>query len=438
MLILIKTHYICNYSLKCFTYVLQSMATFKAVVLPHQQKSDGSYNVKIRVTHNRKSKYIPTTLVAYKKDLTSKLQIKSNSALMFSCSKVIEPMVTALSHLGYAVLEDMDVSEVISYVEQKRKVFRLDFFEFADEYVSKQSEGSQKVYNWILGVFERFLGKRECDINDINKDMVYRLLSYIESVPKMVRSKEGGVVPSSKKRNVASSQKSCILYLATLHRAAKERYNDEDAGIINIPRSPFLKIKLEKVQSKGPDSLSVEEMQRVISYDGELTRKQRVAVDLFILSFAFRGMNIADLYELKKPKGEFTYYRKKTRTRRRDRAETRVLVPECLDKYISRVTDGEELISKAYKGNDPYRFTSNISSCITRAIQKILGRRVSFYAARDTFATLARNVCEVDSLVVDESLVHSSKVSLLDAYVQKDWSVIHKVQMSVISLFSWE
>lgn len=36
------------------------MPTFKALILPHQKREDGSYNVKIRVTQNRQVKYIKT------------------------------------------------------------------------------------------------------------------------------------------------------------------------------------------------------------------------------------------------------------------------------------------------------------------------------------------------------------------------------------------
>lgn len=37
------------------------MATFKFLVLPHQRKEDGTYNVKIRITQKGKSKYIKTS-----------------------------------------------------------------------------------------------------------------------------------------------------------------------------------------------------------------------------------------------------------------------------------------------------------------------------------------------------------------------------------------
>ena len=40
------------------------MATFKAEVYAHQKRADGTYNIKIRVIHQQRKKYIPTTYYA--------------------------------------------------------------------------------------------------------------------------------------------------------------------------------------------------------------------------------------------------------------------------------------------------------------------------------------------------------------------------------------
>ena len=46
------------------------MATFKAEVYAHQKRADGTYNIKIRVIHQKRKKYIPTTYYVTKDDLT--------------------------------------------------------------------------------------------------------------------------------------------------------------------------------------------------------------------------------------------------------------------------------------------------------------------------------------------------------------------------------
>ena len=54
------------------------MATFKAVVLKHQMREDATFGIKIRLTHDRKSKYINTDLVVTKNDITKGFKLKNH------------------------------------------------------------------------------------------------------------------------------------------------------------------------------------------------------------------------------------------------------------------------------------------------------------------------------------------------------------------------
>ena len=49
------------------------MATFKAEVYAHQKREDGTYNIKIRVTQNKRKKYLATVWYVSKEDLTRSL-----------------------------------------------------------------------------------------------------------------------------------------------------------------------------------------------------------------------------------------------------------------------------------------------------------------------------------------------------------------------------
>ena len=51
------------------------MATFKAVV--QNKRADGTYNVRIRVNHNRQVRRISTNIYAKQSDLTKSLKIKN-------------------------------------------------------------------------------------------------------------------------------------------------------------------------------------------------------------------------------------------------------------------------------------------------------------------------------------------------------------------------
>ena len=52
------------------------MPTFKATIRKQQLRKDGKYPVSIRVTHNRKSMYIPTGLYVGKKQVNKLFEIK--------------------------------------------------------------------------------------------------------------------------------------------------------------------------------------------------------------------------------------------------------------------------------------------------------------------------------------------------------------------------
>ena len=53
------------------------MLTFKAEVLKSKQKSDGTYNVKIRMTYNRQVKRLSTSIFVRQEDLTKSFKLKN-------------------------------------------------------------------------------------------------------------------------------------------------------------------------------------------------------------------------------------------------------------------------------------------------------------------------------------------------------------------------
>ena len=64
---------------------------FQATLLPHQRKSDGSNIIRIRVTHNGKSKWIKTNIVVSSSEQTKAGKPRS-SAVMKPADKLIEKM----------------------------------------------------------------------------------------------------------------------------------------------------------------------------------------------------------------------------------------------------------------------------------------------------------------------------------------------------------
>ena len=65
------------------------MATFKAEVRQDHLREDGTYPIRIRITHNRKVKRIPTSLYVDKKDVTKAGKIK-NAAIVDKLEDIIK------------------------------------------------------------------------------------------------------------------------------------------------------------------------------------------------------------------------------------------------------------------------------------------------------------------------------------------------------------
>ncbi len=64
------------------------MATFKATIKKDKQRADKTWNVLIRFTHNRKTRYLSTTMYVTKKDLTASFRIK-NQRILDRCDELI-------------------------------------------------------------------------------------------------------------------------------------------------------------------------------------------------------------------------------------------------------------------------------------------------------------------------------------------------------------
>lgn len=57
------------------------MLTIRADILKEKPKKDGSFNIRIRFTHNRKVKRLPTKLYVRKEDLTRSFDFKENTSI---------------------------------------------------------------------------------------------------------------------------------------------------------------------------------------------------------------------------------------------------------------------------------------------------------------------------------------------------------------------
>ena len=416
------------------------MITFKAIVIPGNRRKDGTYPVNIRVTFKGKTRRLATTLVCTTAHLTRSLRIK-DATILSKADELIARMRDAVRDISPFDLEDEDVDWVVRHIKDylQKEQFRLDFFVWADSFVQTKNPSTRRSYTGALNAFERYLGKRSIDINEITRPMLISFQEYIDAEPVMTFVRWTGEYVKTGKQKIARAASTMHLSkLEHIFNAAKDRYNDEDAGRILIPRSPFSRIPKVKPLSNGQQSLGRELMQRIISAETD-DASIRIALDVFVVSFGLMGANVADLYDARPFTGEWVYNRKKTEKRRADRAMMRVAVPDQLSAFVGRLEGkGEWWLNVLHdfsstKNSTTERLNRNLKRwCEANGVKPF-----TMYAARHTWATLGRKDCGIDKSTIDDCLCHVGSFRVTDIYAEKAWGLMNEANRKVLELFTW-
>ena len=125
------------------------MLTIKAEVQQDKQRSDGTYNVKMRFTLDRKVKRLSTNLFVTPQDLTKSFKFKENTPI----KKEIDCLVLYYREQCEKLHLDQNkytLEEIISVLNgEQEKQQTIDFIKFSREWIALQlmSEGAKwKLY----------------------------------------------------------------------------------------------------------------------------------------------------------------------------------------------------------------------------------------------------------------------------------------------------
>lgn len=406
------------------------MPTFKTAIKLHNKRKDGTYNIFIRVTHKRVSTPIKTPFYVSKDDVTRSGKIK-NQYYIDKCDEQIKIYRQKCDSFGFNI-DDMTIEQVVKILKEDNSVFQLDFIAYArgvvDQLCKQGKNGTAGNYETSINNFIKFIGLPVINIIEINSKMVRDWIAWVK-----INSGE----------RAATLYPSCIR--ALLNRA-KLDYNDEDAGVVKIPLSPFKGISL-KDNSNGSSqrALSVGELRAFAFAEymeigkHNINSRHNLAKDVFLMSFYLLGMNSIDILDARKSEyknSRLTYQREKTKTRRADRAEISIeVVPELhpyFEKYMDK-TKSEYLFSFYRSYSTANTFNQAINKGL-KSIGKLIGvDGLEFYAARHTWASLASNECEIEKYTVHRALNHVvEEMKITDRYIKKDWRTIDKANQKVI------
>lgn len=396
------------------------MITVKACIYRHHRRQDGTYPVKLRITLGGVSRHLPTTSVARPEQLTRSLKPKDPD-LVASLEELTAKVRRSVAKISPFALETMDVDDAVLFIKADQQAATgVDFWEFAEEYIARKSKTAQGNYRNALISFRKFAGDGRLDCRRITRRVVQ---DWIDTIP-------------------GSSTANCYFFaLSAIFNAARLRYNDESVGVFAIPQSPFTGINLPRYISRGQKALSIETIQRLIDAK-DCTLAERRAMDIFLLSLCTQGTNLVDLYYMRPPvDGFLSYQRRKVVDRRQDGAHMKIRLEPCalaLAKRLQPTKGGGRWLCLSELFNSSVNAVADVNRPLANWLEKQKMPHFTYYAARKTWATLARSArIRADKDLVDEALAHVGDHPLVDVYAERDPSRQWKINAKVLALFDW-
>lgn len=412
------------------------MATVAAVILKHHKKQDGTFNVKIRITHKGSTVYIDTSIFAGKSDVDTKIRLKKVFIDTYLTSTVNDYR-KKLNTLGPKV-DYMSASDIKEYFSLEDEL--IDFIKFADENVqtlinsNRKSTGLRRKTS--VTFFKRFLNKTQFSVDLITSKLLREFEKYLFD-----------------NEYAVNTVRNTMADIRAIFNEAKDVYNNEELGIVRIHNSPFSKYSapespesrkkgLEisthtKSKSSNKVEIDLKEIVDTIKFIRDVqieNAADSIARDLFMLSFYMCGTNANDFhaYLVDKDIERFGYNRNKTRGKRKDKA------------FISiKVTEEAKPLVEKYAGylQERYALPKAINNRLSESFKLRLGDvfgipNFTYYHARHFFATLA-GFCGYDDFDIQRALNQKTN-TMAAVYTARDWSKIDEIQRAVLDLLKDE
>ena len=156
------------------------MLTIKAEVKKEQVRKDGSYNVKIRFTQNRKIKRLPTKLFAKKSDLNKSFELKEGTAIKKEADYLIFYYEKICSQIPMDI-EQCSIEDIMAYIEADKKKYKIiDFIEFAETWMQESKNTSKKNYKSAVNALKLYINREELNIKDITNKFLTGFMEFLE------------------------------------------------------------------------------------------------------------------------------------------------------------------------------------------------------------------------------------------------------------------
>ena len=415
------------------------MLTIKAEIKKSELKVDGTYNVKIRFTLDRKVKRLSTNLFITSKDLTKSLKFKEDTSI----KRAIDRLVLYYREQCFKLQLDQNhysLDEIIEFLNgEQEKQQTIDFIKFSREWIASTTIKGAPNYTTAINALVRFIGKEELDINLITLDFLESFKAFLNK-EREIRTKrlmqQGKRVPSNRSLSLY------LISIKKLFNEAKKKYNKKEKNLILIPNSPFMELEIPKQEATRKRAISADIIKKLWKLPYKDMKKgykstchYNLAKNCFILSFCLMGINSADLYNATEMEGyTIVYNRTKTKDRRLDKAQMKVDIPRLILPLVEKYKDktGKRLFNFYQYYADEKDFNKAINYGLKEICTILEIDDLEYYAARHSWATIALNKVGIDKYIVHAALNHiDDAMKVTDIYIERDFVNENKANTKV-------
>ena len=222
------------------------MLTIKAEIKRSELKVDGTYNVKIRFTLDRKVKRLSTNLFVTQQDLTKSLKFKEDTSIKREIDRLVlyyreQCLKLQLDQNHYSL------DEIIEFLNgEQEKQQTIDFIKFSREWIASTTIKGAPNYTTAINALVRFVGKEELDINLITLDFLEQFKAFL------IGERDARTKKLMQQGKRVTSNRTLSLYLVSIKKLfneAKRKFNKKDKNLILIPNSPFEDFKIPKQEA---------------------------------------------------------------------------------------------------------------------------------------------------------------------------------------------
>ena len=389
------------------------MATFKAVVQSHQKRRDGKFPVALRITHNRKSCYVSTGLYCSASQINRKTFEIKDQFIIARTTQTIREWERKLLNVDIATLSAMSTEELKNYLLLSASA--IDYLGYCTELIQSNPLKYRTLHNAVNIIDE--MGIKKMTVVDFTSHFLRKFKDFIDEKERPIM--RNGVI-IGRKHYSQETKRQYLYALGQVFRMLQREYNTEFNNVIS--HNPFWGVENYRHGHTAKRSIPAERVRAFFELKVK-TEKQQMVVDMMKLSFCLCGMNLIDLFSIEKSNFDrktmrITYERHKTHVPTSVHIE-----PEIEPLVMKYMADADSKRLFEFAGCEPtYSTTVRIGARVVAICNTYGFERITPYWFRHSFATIARNDCDISKDDIDLCLAHVGNNPMADVYIRPDWS----------------